>query len=157
LSIAGLVSVFPEHSPYLEWEVPEWFFVRIIPRALWPGKPDGASISPGLYLEASPRTTISATFVGEAYMGFGLIGSIVAGLLVGWLATFWSRKAFSISSDFGILLYGSGFFAVAITMRSLYMLPVASLPVLAVALLGSLARAKRPVRKAVFTRAMQHR
>jgi hypothetical protein len=90
-------------------------------------------------------------------MGFGLAGSVAAGLLLGCLATFWTRKAFSIRSDFGILLYGSGFFAVVITMRSLYMLPVASLPVLAVAVLGSLARGKQPVRKAVLSRAIQHR
>ena len=157
LSIASLVAVFPDHYSYLEWEVPEWFFVRVIPRALWPGKPDGASISPGQYLDASPLTTISATFIGEAYMGFGPPGSVLAGLLLGWLATFWTRKAFSIRSDFGILLYGSGFFAVVITMRSLYMLPVASLPVLAVAVLGSLTRGKQPVRKAVLSRAIQHR
>lgn len=157
LSIAGLVSVFPDHFPYLEWEVPEWFFVRVIPRALWPGKPDGASISPGLYLEAAASTTISATFIGEAYMGFGQLGSVIAGVLLGWLAAFWTRKAFSIRSDFGILLYGSGFFAVVITMRSLYMLPVASLPVLAVAILGSLAKGKQAVRKPVLSRAIQHR
>jgi hypothetical protein len=157
LSIAGLVAVFPEHYPYLEWEVPEWLFVRVVPRALWPGKPDGTAISPDSYLDAGPTTTISATFVGEAYMGFGLAGSIVAGLLLGWLAALWTRKAFSVRSDFGILLYGSGFFAVVITMRSLYMLPVASLPVLAVAVLGSLAKGKRPLRKPVLARAIPHR
>jgi oligosaccharide repeat unit polymerase len=157
LSIAGLVTVFPDHYAYLEWDVPEWFFVRVVPRVLWPGKPDGTAISPELYLDVAPTTTISATFVGEAYMAFGLAGSIVAGLLLGWLAAFWTRKAFSIRSDFGILLYGSGFFAAVITMRSLYMLPVASLPVLAVVALGSLAKAKRPIRKPVLTRAIQHR
>jgi hypothetical protein len=77
--------------------------------------------------------------------------------VLGWLATYWTRKAFSIQADFGILLYGSGFFAVVITMRSLYMLPVASLPVLAVVVLGSLAKGRRPVRRAVLSRATQHR
>jgi hypothetical protein len=157
LSIADLVAIFPKHHPYLEWEVPEWFFVRVVPRAVWPGKPDGTAISPNTYLDAGPVTTISATFVGETYMGFGLVGSIVGGLVLGWLATFWTRKAFSVRSDFGILLYGSGFFAVVITMRSIYMLPVASLPVVAVAILGSLAREKRPIRKPVLSRAIQHR
>jgi hypothetical protein len=157
LSISGLVTIFPDQHPYLGWEVPEWLAVRVVPRALWPGKPDGANVSPNLYLETSPLTTISATFVGEAYMGFGLIGSIVTGLLLGWLATFWTRKAFSIRSDFGILLYGSGFFAVAITMRSLYMLPVAALPVVAVAVLGSVAKGKHTVRKPALSRVMQHR
>jgi hypothetical protein len=157
LSISGLVTVFPDQYPYLGWEVPEWLVVRIIPRALWPGKPDGANVSPNVYLETSPLTTISATFIGEAYMSAGLLGSIAAGLMLGWLLSYWTRKAFSIHSDFGILLYGSGFFAVAITMRSLYMLPVASLPVLAVAVLGSLTRGKRPVRKPTLSRALQHR
>ncbi len=157
LSISYLVTVFPDQVPYLGWEVPEWFVVRVVPRALWPDKPDGTSISPNSYLESSPDTTISATFIGEAYMGRGLFGAVLAGLLLGWLATYWTRKPFSIRSDFGILLYGSGFFAVVITMRSLYMLPVASLPVLAVVVLGSLARGRRPVRKAALSRATQHR
>jgi hypothetical protein len=157
LSIAGLVTAFPGEFPFLGWEVPEWFVVRVVPRALWPGKPDGVNISPSMYLEAPPGTTISATFIGEAYMCSGLLGSVIAGLLFGWLATYWTRKAFSIRSDFGILLYGSGFFAVVITMRSLYMLPVASLPVLAVAVLGSLARGKPTVRRAVLSRAAEHR
>ena len=157
LSISTLVSVFPDEFRYLGWEVPEWFFVRVVPRALWPGKPDGVNVSPGLYLEAFPGTTISATFIGEGYMCAGLLGSVLAGVLLGWLANYWTRKAFSIQSDFGILLYGSGFFAVVITMRSLYMLPVASLPVLAVVVLGSLARGRRPVRRAVLSRATQHR
>jgi len=157
LSISGLVSVFPDESPYLAWAVPEWLLVRVVPRALWPGKPDGILISPGLYLDAAPGTTVSATFIGEAYMGFGVLGSVIAGVLLGWLATYWTRKAFSIHSDFGILLYGSGFFAVVITMRSLYMLPVASLPVLAVVVLGSLARGEVPVRRPRLSRAYQHR
>jgi hypothetical protein len=157
LTISTLVSVFPDEVPYLGWEVPEWFFVRVVPRALWPGKPDGANVSPGSYLEASPGTTFSATFIGEAYMAAGLLGAVFSGLVLGWLATYWTRKAFSIQADFGILLYGSGFFAVVITMRSLYMLPVASLPVLAVVVLGSLAKGRRPVRRAVLSRATQHR
>jgi hypothetical protein len=157
LSISRLVSVFPDEFPYLGWEVPMWFFVRVVPRVLWPGKPDGANVSPGLYLEASPGTTFSATFIGEAYMAAGLLGAVFTGLALGWLATYWTRKAFSIHSDFGILLYGSGFFAVVITMRSLYTLPVASLPVLAVVVLGSLARGQRPVRRELLSRATQHR
>jgi hypothetical protein len=157
LSISGLAKTFPHEFPYLGWEVPEWFFVRVVPRALWPGKPDGANVSPTLYLNAQPGTTISATFIGEAYMGAGLFGSLLTGLLLGWLATYWTRKAFSLHSDFGILLYGSGFFAVVITMRSLYMLPVASLPVLAVVVLGSLARAKQPFRSPMMSRQSQHR
>lgn len=157
LSISGLVTAFPERFPFLGWEVPEWFVVRVVPRALWPGKPDGASVSPSLYLEAPPGTTISATFIGEAYMAAGLFGAMFTGIVVGWLATYWTRKAFSIHSDFGILLYGSGFFAVVITMRSLYMLPVASIPVLAVVVLGSLASGRRPVRRPQLSRAPQHR
>jgi oligosaccharide repeat unit polymerase len=157
LSVSGLVTAFPEQFPYLGWEVPEWFVVRVVPRALWPGKPDGANVSPSLYLEAPPGTTISATFIGEAYMASGLFGSVLTGLLLGWLATYWTRKAFSIHSDFGILLYGSGFFAVVITMRSLYMLPVASIPVMAVVVLGSFAKGQRPVPRELLSRATQHR
>ncbi len=157
LSISGLVTAFPNEFPYLGWEVPEWFIVRLVPRVLWPKKPDGAKISPGTYLDAPPGTTLSATYIGESYMAAGVLGAVFTGLVLGWLATYWTRKAFSLRSDFGILLYGSGFFAVVITMRSLYMLPVASLPVIAIVVLGSVAKAKEIVRRPVLGRATYRR
>lgn len=149
-TISQLITVFPRRVPFLGWEVPSWVLVRVVPRVLWPGKPDGVSISPETYLDVAGETTLSATFIGEGYMCAGVWGAIVTGFALGGLATWWTRKTFSTRSDFGILLYGSGFFAIVITMRSLYMLPVAILPTLAVAMAGSFlvrspARAALPV------------
>ena len=58
----------------------------------------------------------------------GLAGVIVTAFAIGMLARWWTKKVFSSRSDLGIVIYGSGFFAVAITMRSVYALPVAILP-----------------------------
>jgi oligosaccharide repeat unit polymerase len=143
-TISQLMTVFPERAPYLGWEVPIWVLVRVVPRALWPGKPDGVSISPETYLDVAGETTLSATFIGEGYMCAGTWGAVITGFVLGGLASWWTRKTFSTHSDFGILLYGSGFFAIAITMRSVYMLPVAILPTLAVAIVGSFLVRRHP-------------
>jgi hypothetical protein len=105
---------------------------RIIPRALCRNLMGAVESK----MFASEGVTIAATFVGESYMAAGLFGVILAAFLVGLLARWWTRKAFSAESAFGILIYGSGFFAVVITMRSMYWLPVAVLPTLAAAILG---------------------
>ena len=80
--------------------------------------------------------TVASTFVGESYMAAGVFGSVITAFLLGILAQWWTKKAFCTTSDFGILIYGSGFFAVVITMRSLYWLPVALLPTVAAIVMG---------------------
>jgi hypothetical protein len=130
-TLSQLVSVFPVPKPYLGWEVPEWILVRVVPRALWPGKPDGTKVSPQTYLDIAEGTTLSSTFIGEGYMCAGPLGAVALAFGLGCLGSWWTKKAFAIHSDFGIVLYGSGFFALATAMRSIYMLPVALMPVLA--------------------------
>ena len=134
-TIGALVSIFPDHADYIGWDAPLWLIVRPIPRALWPGKPDGSAVSVENVFGVE-GITIAATFVGESYMAAGLIGVIIVALLVGMLAQWWTRKAFSPESGFGILIYGSGFFAIVIAMRSMYLLPVAILPTVGAAVLG---------------------
>jgi len=134
-TVSALMSIFPDQVDYIGWDAPLWLIARPIPRALWPGKPDGSAVSPenALGIEG---LTIAATFVGESYMAAGLFGVTVAALLLGMLAQWWTRKAFSSESGFGILIYGSGFFAVVIGMRSIYWLPAAILPTIAAVILG---------------------
>src|SRR2546426_131023 len=115
--------------------VPAWMLARPVPRVLWPGKSDGTQISIEGAL-GEEGLTLSSTFVGEAYMGAGLFGVIIAALGFGCLAQWWTRKAYTVDSDFGILIYASGFFGVVISMRSMYMLPVAMLPTLVVCIVG---------------------
>jgi hypothetical protein len=142
-TISELVAIFPATYPYLGWEVPEWLLVRIVPRALWPGKPTGEAISAQTYLTVPESTTVSSTFIGESYMSAGILSVIIVSLALGYLTIWWTKKTFSVDSDFGILYYGSGFFAVVTTMRSLYMLPVALLPSLALAALAYAIVARR--------------
>ncbi len=138
-TVGALVSIFPNQIDYIGWDAPLWLVARPIPRALWPGKPDGSNVSIESVLGLE-GVTIAATFVGESYMVAGLLGVIVTALLIGMLAQWWTRKAFSAESGFGILVYGSGFFAVVITMRSVYLLPVAVLPTVAAIILGYMLR-----------------
>lgn len=133
--ISQLVTIFPEHENYIGWELPLWLLARPIPRVVWPGKPDGTNVSAENVLGLEDLT-VACTFVGESYMAAGLAGSVIAAFLLGFLAQWWTKKAFCITSDFGILIYGSGFFAVVITMRSLYWLPVALLPTAAAIVMG---------------------
>jgi hypothetical protein len=66
----------------------------------------------------------------------GFAGVIFTAFAIGMLARWWTKKVFSKHSDLGIMIYGTGFFAIAITMRSIYMLPVAILPTIFAAIVG---------------------
>ena len=72
-AICKLVEVFPHKKPYLGLEIPYQALIRPIPRAIWKGKPEGlsTSIEDALGVEG---LTISASFVGEAYMSGGMRG-----------------------------------------------------------------------------------
>src|SRR5205823_4982115 len=131
---------------YIGWDGPLWLLVRPVPRVLWPGKPDGQEVSAETLLDAPEGTSVSSTFVGESYMCAGLFGVTVAALLLGILTRWWTQKAFSIQSDFGVVIYGSGFLAVVMTMRSIYMLPVAILPTIAAAVIGRFLAKREAVR-----------
>ena len=125
--VSELATIFPGYVDYIGWEGPIWFVVRPVPRFLWPGKPLGENVAPESVLE-SEGATLSCTFIGEAYMVAGVAAVIAVAFGLGMLARWWTKKVFSAHSDLGIVIYGSGFFAIAITMRSIYMLPVAILP-----------------------------
>jgi hypothetical protein len=125
--VSELMTIFPSYINYIGWDGPIWFVARPVPRALWPGKPLGANVAAENVVE-SQGASLSCTFVGESYMVAGLAGVIVTAFGIGMLARWWTKKVFSTHSDLGIVIYGSGFFAVAITMRSIYALPVAILP-----------------------------
>src|SRR5207253_9171971 len=116
-------------------EVHLWLGARQISYVLWPSKLDDQEVRLENVFEAE-NVTISATFVGEAYMIAGLLGVVVGSLLVGMGAQFWTQKEFSTTSTFGILIYGSGFLAIVIAMRSMYWYPVAILPTLGAAGVG---------------------
>jgi hypothetical protein len=153
-TVSALVSIFPDQADYIGWDAPLWLIARPIPRALWPGKPDGSAVSVENVLGVE-GLTIAATFVGESYMAAGLFGVCLAALLIGMMAQWWTRKAFSAKSAFGILIYGSGFFAVVISMRSIYWLPVAILPTLAAVVLGYFLRGSSDSARTLLTQRAQ--
>lgn len=140
LAISTLAMYFPNQHPYLGLEIPYLAAIRPIPRALWklvlPGeKPTGLTIQVEDIFQQK-GVTIAATFVGEGYMSGGLIAVVAMGIFLGWLAAWWNRLASPHNSELGMLIYASGFFAVTITMRSLFALSTAILPCVAGLLVG---------------------
>ncbi len=131
VNISQLTSVFPSTHPFLGLETLYVALVAPIPRAVWPGKPTGLSLSMEDALGVGSDMTVSATFIGEAYVAGGAIGVIIAGCFFGMLTAWWGRLGTFVASELGFLIYTSGFFAIAISMRSLYALMVAALPTIA--------------------------
>ena len=136
-AIAVLAQYFPDQNGghYLGFEIPYLALIRPIPRAIWPGKPVGMSVSIEQVFNVKGMT-IAATFVGEAYISGGLFAVALEGMILGILATFWNRFSSPKNSELGLLVYSSGFFAVTITMRSCFALTTALLPCIAGILFG---------------------
>ena len=135
-NIARLIEVFPAKHDYLGLEVPYLALIRPIPRALWPGKPEGMSMSIEEALGAGEGFTLAATFVGEAHMSGGTIGIVICGLLLGSITSWWNQLAQDDNSSFGYLIFASGFFAAVITMRSIFMFTTAILPTMTAVIFG---------------------
>ena len=137
VAISVIADYFPDRNggQYLGLEIPYLTLIRPIPRALWPGKPTGSSVSVESIFKVKGMT-IAATFVGEAYMSGGLFAVAIEAILLGILASFWNRCASPKNSELGLLVYASGFFAVTITMRSGTALTTAVLPSVAAILIG---------------------
>lgn len=142
--VSRLVSRFPQEKEYIGMTGPGWLLVRPIPRVLWPGKPDGSTVAPEAMLDAPEGTTLSATFVGEAYSWGGTLAVIGVAISLGMAARWWTAKTYSLGSGFGSLVYGSGFFAVVISMRSIYLFPVALLPTAFLFFVGRLLIRRHP-------------
>jgi hypothetical protein len=134
-AICRLIETFPNNVNYLGWEIPYAAIIRPIPRALWEGKPEGLTSSIEDALGVT-NMTISATFVGEAYMSGGMFAVALSGLAFGAVFGWWNYIASLRNSEMGILVYSSGFFAAVISMRSMLVFTTAVLPTAAAILLG---------------------
>lgn len=135
-AICRLTEVFPKVHPFLGAEIPFLAVIRPIPRAIWPGKPEGISLSIEEALGVEDLT-VAASFVGEAYMSGGLVAVFITGLFFGYVTGWWGHFASPRNSDLGILIYASGFFATVISMRSLFVFTTAILPTIASFIFGS--------------------
>jgi hypothetical protein len=156
-AIARLAEVFPVEKDFVGWEIPYLAIIRPIPRALWPGKPEGISMSieDALGVEG---LTVAASFIGEAYMAGGTVVVIITALFFGMITGWWSHLASPRNSELGILIYASGFFAAVISMRSLFVFTTAMLPTLAALMLTSLlVRKLSQLRRAQTARAVPSR
>jgi hypothetical protein len=139
--ISRLTQLFPNLYGFLGFEIPFQILVHPIPRVLWPGKPEGLSVSVEEILGAdSASVTFASTFIGESYISGGFAAILVAGLLLGAGAELWNRLGRKVNSPFSQLLYASGFLCAAITMRGLSWLSVMALPTLALWIYGRLWR-----------------
>jgi hypothetical protein len=154
-SICALVEYFPAKHEYLGWEIPFQALIRPIPRALWPGKPTGLSMSIEDAMDQE-GLTISASYAGEAYMSGGIIAVLLIGMAIGAFLGWWAKLGSPNNSEVGHLIYASGFVAAVISMRSLFALTTALLPSAAAIVAGNLAakaimkRREAAARRAAF-------
>jgi len=126
-TISKLAEAFPRTHPFLGFEIPFQALIRPIPRALWSGKPQGLSMTIEDVMEVE-GLTISASFAGEAYMSGGIAAVFVIGLALGTFMGWWSSLGSPRNSEFGHLVYASGFVAAVISMRSLFVFTTALIP-----------------------------
>jgi hypothetical protein len=138
VNISHLIEVFPDSFEFLGFEIPFNALIRPIPRVLWPGKPEGLSISIETAVGAGPSVTLSCTFVGEAYMAGGCLAVLFISLLFGMAAELWNRVGSNSNRQFGQLLYVSGFLCAAIGMRSMLSMVPFMLPTISLWLFGKL-------------------
>lgn len=130
-AIATAVEVFPKKEPFMGLELVYNTLIRPIPRALWHGKPEGVSVDLAEWAGAIGMT-MAASFVGEAYMSGGVFGVLIAGLAFGVLGRWWAEQGRAVHTEWGMVIYASGLYAVGICMRAFMMLTTAILPTIAV-------------------------
>lgn len=131
-TIGLLRQSFPDKHEYLGSEVFVWAVIKPIPRVLWPAKPKGLSVSMEAAAGVGEGYTLAATYIGESYMAGGIPAIIIVSLLFGYMAARWNTKAMGNLNNEKLLIYTLGLFAVGLTMRSLFMLTTAILPIIGV-------------------------
>ena len=142
LNMALVMDAIPSRYNFTGWDVPYSALIRPIPRALWPGKPEGLKVA---IEEAAGMEglTLSVTFVGEAYMSAGAWGVALAGMFFGTLCGVWNSLFRGRWDPFSQLVYAAGFFPAAISMRSLFAFSTAILPIFGLLAISFLLRRSR--------------
>jgi hypothetical protein len=129
-AIGLLADAFPKKHDFIGSEILVWSIIKPIPRIFWPGKPEGLSVSIEEIVGAE-GWTVSATYLGEAFMMSGFAGVIGISLFLGALAAWWNRLALQRQSDYAMIVFALGFFVAGITMRSMFWLTTMALPIIA--------------------------
>ncbi len=139
LNMSLVMDTMPSQFDFTGWDVPYSALIRPIPRALWPGKPEGLKV--GVEEAAGMEgLTLSVTFVGEAYMSAGALGVALAGAFFGTLCGIWNSLFRGRWDPFSQLVYAAGFFPAAISMRSLFALSTAILPIFGLLAISAIVR-----------------
>ena len=136
-AISRVVEYFPRHHDFTGFEIPYLALVHPIPRVLWPGKPQGMSISVEDVFGAEGYTGATSV-VGEEYIMHGYVAVFFMSVFFGACCAWWNLLASPENSEYGILVYASGFFSAVITMRSMNWFSTALLPTLAGLIVGYL-------------------
>jgi hypothetical protein len=76
------MDAMPQKHPFLGFEVIYNAVIKPIPRAVFPGKPEGLSVSIEEIVGAE-GWTVAVTYVGESYMAAGWFG--VFGIYSFWV------------------------------------------------------------------------
>jgi oligosaccharide repeat unit polymerase len=148
VNVSHLTGRFPAVFDYLGLEIPFNALIRPIPRVLWPGKPEGLSVTIESALGVGPWMTLSCSFVGEAYMAGGLVAVLLISLVFGAAAAMWNRVGANSNLLFAQLLYASGFLCAALAMRSMLSMVPLMLPTLALWIFGKLWLPRWSIRRA---------
>ncbi len=139
LNIALVMDTIPSQFDFAGWDVPYSALIRPVPRALWPGKPEGLKV--GVEEAAGVEgLTLSITFVGEAYMAAGALGVALAGAFFGGFCGVWNSLFRGRWDPFSQLVYAAGFFPAAISMRSLFAFSTAILPIFGLLAISAILR-----------------
>jgi hypothetical protein len=128
--LSVIVDAFPHTYDFLGFELLYVFATKPIPRVLWPGKPEGLSLSIEDVVGAE-GWTVATTYIGESYMTGGVIAVILISLCIGMLATWWTRTAAFYNTGYGLAINALGFFVGALLMRSIAFFTTSILPILA--------------------------
>lgn len=134
-NISMLAEVFPSQYDFIGFNLFYVAATKPIPRAIWSGKPKDLDVGLEEAVGVSGMT-ISATFAGEAFMAYGLFGSILVGVFIGAFSGFWNQFGSNLTSPFPLLLFASGFPPVMGFMRSVMFFTTALLPALALLAFG---------------------
>ncbi len=143
VNIAQITDVIPRIAPYLGFEVLWIALVRPIPRALWPGKPEGLSFSVNDAVRVGDHMTVSASFPGELWMAGGFLAIALGSLAAGAFAGYWDRFGARASSSLQLTAYAIGFFPAGLMMRSFMSSAPAFLPLIALLVFVKFFKAKQ--------------
>jgi len=121
------------HGPYQRYLINEYqmgkagssladFWVALVPRVLWPAKPNVTRFGTELYDQynrmTGARSALAPTYSAEAYWNYGVLGvlaiSALLGLQFGWLTKCWFRSIRGRSSSYLIIAVPAAFSALSV-------------------------------------------